>query len=286
MRLRNIPRNIPIRTRRVINWRRNNAPFISGDFFADICDVSIYEPLFRFGTPTRKEIEAANSIFCPSHKWEQFVDEYGANLSATVLFLGNSDRDFVGPLTDLPVNFKTVYRQNSTFNNETYQILPIGLENIRLGQNGRKFLFESKYAFREKSNKLMIGPFAPTHSDRSFLLSLNSDERDPWTVYKGRIKPKDFAELSSTFMAVAAPRGNGLDTHRFWEALYRGSYPVVVKSSWSDNLESMGVPLISISDWNLAELNRVTELQLPRFNPRDIEILWTKFWEKKISFSG
>jgi hypothetical protein len=282
MQLRNIPRNIPIRTRRVLNWRKNNAPFLSGDFFADFCDVSLYEPAFRFPVPTKREIENARSIFCPSHKYELFIDEYGRNLSAKVLILGNSDRDFDGPLTNLPSNFKTVYRQNSIFNNHTYKLLPIGLENVRLGQNGRKFLFKSEFVNNVKFKNLMIGPFSPTHTDRSFLLSLEESSAGPWDVFKGRIKPRDFAGLSSNYRAIAAPRGNGLDTHRFWEALYRGSYPIVVKTTWSDHLETLGIPLIAISDWNFNELERVSNLVLNPFNPQDFAILWTPFWESEI----
>ena len=283
MQLRNIPRNIPIRTRRVLNWRKNNSPFLSGDFFADFCDVSIYEPLFRFGTPTRKEVQTARSIFCPSHKWELFVEEYGENLSARVLILGNSDRDFDGPLKNLPSNFKTVYRQNSTFNNDTYKLLPIGLENIRLGQNGRKFLFDNRFITTPKMGQLLVGPFRPTHPDRTFLISLETNSDDPWEVLHGRINPRKFSEISSRYRTIAAPRGNGLDTHRFWEALYRGSYPVVVKSDWSDSLESVGVPLITIKEWNREELHRVTELKLSGFDPRKISYLWTDYWMKEIS---
>jgi len=282
MQLRNIPRNIPIRTRRVLNWRRNNAPFLSGDFFADFCDVSIYEPTFRFRAPNKSEVENARSIFCPSHKWEIFLEEYGDNLSAKVLILGNSDRDFDGPLERLPTNFKTVYRQNSTFNNETYRILPIGLENIRLGQNGRKFLFDSRFSSRPKVNKVLVGPFAPTHPDRSFLLSLHEGTTSNLDIIKGRIKPLKFAEKSSQYRFIAAPRGNGLDTHRFWEAIYRGSYPVVVKTAWSDLLESLGIPLVSISGWTLSELERVSTLDLPDIDPKKLEFLWTNFWEKEI----
>ncbi len=286
MQLRNIPRNIPIRTRRVLNWRKNNAPFLSGDFFADFCDVSMYEPKFRFRAPTRREVADARSIFCPSHKWEIFLDQYGDNLSAKVLILGNSDRDFDVPLDELPTNFKTVYRQNSIFNNDTYKLLPIGLENVRLGQNGRKFLFDSYYLMRPKLNRILVGPFAPTHPDRSFLLSLEEGSNSNCEVIKGRIKPLEFAEISSQYRFIAAPRGNGLDTHRFWEAIYRGSYPVVVKTSWSDYLESLGVPLVSISEWNTSELERVSTLELPAIDPKKIEYIWAEYWEREIEIKS
>ena len=54
-------------------------------------------------------------------------------------------------------------------------------------------------------------------------------------------------ELSSCRF-VAAPRGNGLDTHRLWEALYVGSYPIV-KTSSLDSLYA-DLPVVIIRDWS------------------------------------
>lgn len=282
MRIRNIPRNIPIRTRRVLNWQKNSAPYISGDFFADISDFSFYGPPLRIPN-NEKNIEEAETIFCPSHLYEELISDFGYRINASTLILGNSDRDFEGPLENLPKSIKTVYRQNSTFNNETYKLLPIGLENIRLGQNGRKFLFDQKYSVKSKFSKVLIGPFTPTHPDRLPLLKLDAGNPKYFDVLKGRINPKKYAEISSQYKFIAAPRGNGLDTHRFWEALYRGSYPIVIKTAWSDTLERLGVPLITISAWNVEELERVSKLVLPNFNPCHIEIIWSQYWLKAIS---
>ena len=45
-----------------------------------------------------------------------------------------------------------------------------------------------------------------------------------------------------------SPRGNGLDCHRTWEALYFGRIPIV-RSSTLDGLLN-GLPVLIISDWN------------------------------------
>ena len=46
---------------------------------------------------------------------------------------------------------------------------------------------------------------------------------------------------------VISPRGNGLDTHRIWEALYVGSFPVV-KTSSLDPLYA-DLPIVIVQDW-------------------------------------
>jgi len=53
-------------------------------------------------------------------------------------------------------------------------------------------------------------------------------------------------------------RGNGLDTHRFWESLYLGVIPVIINNEYTNsdafttNLKDLGVPFVEIR--NLSEL--------------------------------
>jgi hypothetical protein len=46
---------------------------------------------------------------------------------------------------------------------------------------------------------------------------------------------------------VLAPRGNGIDTHRLWEALYMGAYPIVKRSTIDAVYE--GLPVVAIQNW-------------------------------------
>jgi len=49
---------------------------------------------------------------------------------------------------------------------------------------------------------------------------------------------------------VICPEGNGMDTHRFWEALYVGAIPVVLKNSYSAKLGSLlNLPYLPIESW-------------------------------------
>lgn len=60
---------------------------------------------------------------------------------------------------------------------------------------------------------------------------------------------------------VVCPRGNGPDTHRFYEALYVGAVPVVLTSSYAAKIASrLGLPHLAIQDWS--ELNDLASLRL------------------------
>lgn len=282
MRITRIPRNIPIRLRRIRDWKKNSFPFISGDLFADFADVSLFEPRFRRKAPSLNEISEAKIIFCPSHKYEEMLTRYGHLITARVLILGNSDRDFIGPLANLPPSVTKVFRQNSNHFDSIHQFLPIGIENLRWGENGQKGLFSREILERQKEQKILVGPFRPTHVERDFLITLKAGRQNSHHVLKGLIPPRKYAEISAGFTFISAPRGNGFDTHRFWESLYRGSYPVVLRSPWSMQIEQLGIPIIQIDKWSVEEMDRVVQLNRPLIDPRNIEQLWATYWLKKI----
>ncbi len=52
----------------------------------------------------------------------------------------------------------------------------------------------------------------------------------------------------------ACPRGNGIDTHRFWECAYLGIVPVVERSPHTDLWAREGLPMVALEDWS--ELSR------------------------------
>lgn len=84
---------------------------------------------------------------------------------------------------------------------------------------------------------------------------------------------------------VVCPRGNGHDTVRFYEALYVGAIPVVLKGSYSENLaQCYSLPHISLRSWHSLEnhediTSRAREL---RKMPFTLDALRASFWKKKL----
>jgi len=282
VKLKNVPRNVPRYSRRVLLHRQNSSPFLSGDLFADHADVQMYPPLFRGLQPSRRKITEARVIFCPSDRIEQFLNEYSGSIFAKVLILGNGDRDFENFEFPLPSSINGVFVQNLSFQSERFRILPIGIENLRLAVNGFPKFFDGTLSKIEKKERVLIGPYSPTHQERDFYKDLSMQSGSGFQILRGRLEPDDYAEISSHFKYVAAPRGNGLDTHRFWETLYRGSIPVVSQSIWSTELRSLGIPLIEIDEWSFESLEKIPGSEIELFDPKLKEILWWDYWRREI----
>ena len=282
MKLRNVPRNIPGYARRFYYYRRNSSPFLSGDLFADQSDVQMYSPKYRSKPPSLKDVADARVIFCPSHFLERFLEEYSNSINAKVLLLGNSDRDFdFIEIGGLPKSVNQVFAQNLLNSSSSSRVLPIGIENIRLGTNGLLNLFNESFVNRLKVDRVLIGPSSMTHPEREFFLSSWIDESSELEVLRGRLTPLQYAEVSCGFRFVASPRGNGLDTHRFWEALYRGSFPIVSQNSWSEQLSDLGIPHLEIQSWTMEGFRKLP-LNVPNFSPRNVSPLWWPYWRSQI----
>jgi hypothetical protein len=263
---------------RILNWNRTNSPFLSGDGFADLCDVSVFPPNYRGIKPRVSDISRAQSIFCPSDKLDLLIETYGDAINARLLVLGNSDRDFLEPLS-LPDSIEKVFLQNSYISNEKYRTLPIGIENLRWGKNGFKGLFSDSYPQVTKKDAILVGPFSPTHPERDELGLWKNIKDSKLFIGKEYLKPSELAILSSKYRFVACPRGNGTDTHRFWEALYRGSIPVVKESRWSNSIRDLGLPILELREWDYEEfLRKSKDFNIEYSNPKLLPILWLDYW--------
>jgi len=278
---RRIHRTSYVYLKRSFFWRRNSKPYISGDVFADNSDLDFYSPLLRGGHPTPDAIRDARVIFCPSHRLENLLDDFGSKISAKVLILGNSDRDFDSFDFRLPKSVKVVFAQNLNFLHKSIRVLPIGIENLRLGVNGTPWLFSENQITKEKLNQILVGPFSFTHNERAEFRSLQNND---WLeIVEGRMTPLMYAKYSSRFRYIASPRGNGLDTHRFWEALYRGSTPIVKRNYWSQMVSDLGIPLEEVENYSEGMLSKIAlKSNFSNFQPKSIKSLWWPFWKEEI----
>ena len=73
------------------------------------------------------------------------------------------------------------------------------------------------------------------------------------------------------------PRGNGLDTHRFWKSLYLGCIPICLES---DLLEChRGLPLLAIDSWEqLFDLDLIAVSEQIRHQRYDLRRLCLDYW--------
>jgi hypothetical protein len=207
---------------------------------------------------------------CITIKSENLMDFLGTSPANTGLVLaGGSDHDVTQQELRQMSNLNSVkfFVQNLDFEEtENIKLLPIGVQDMKWARSGMAWNYRRQFRRNTKKSKILVGPFGMTHSER--IRCLNSARASSLCDVKfASLSSYGYAKLSSEYLFIACPRGNGLDTHRLWETLYRGSIPVLVSSNFSKTLLSYGLPVAEISDWDdLLELDQ-------RFVERNLEML-------------
>jgi len=272
-------------TKRVIRWRRNSSPYLSGDLFSDMSDVSMYPPRFRGKQPELKTIRTAKVIFCPSDKLQSFFNEYENEISAKVILCGNSDFDFKELPTNIPSSVRQLFLQNSYISEHPLvTTLPIGIENFRWGVNGNPKHLAVGGGWLMRKNEILMGPFGLTHPIR---VKIKNDFLDPIEsvrLIRNRLTPSDYAKLANNARYIAAVRGNGVDTHRHWETLYRGGIPLILRDAWSAGIREFRFPFLEVGSWAAQELKPITKMKDDlSFDPFEIPPLWWPYWKELIA---
>lgn len=183
------------------------------------------------------------------------------------------------------------YSSNLNFIHEGLTLLPLGLENFRAGtpynfiNSYRKFWSGAGELLAHKSPKIIFGftlNKANTEREDAYktLTSMNIAEEInlPRAEYYNTLAQAQF---------IACPRGNGIDCHRIWEALYLNTIPVLIRSSFSTHLEQAGFPVLIVEKWS--DLKDFTSDSLHHFYEENkakfkesSEKLYLNYWLQKI----
>lgn len=271
-------------TKRFIRRNKISYPYLSGDAFASLADFNVnsLEDLRR--NDSFNSIRNALVLFIRSDILEDFLIASSDMLNCKVIIAGNSDQEFFQLTAPLPKHIRRLYLQNSFIqNNSLVSTLPIGLENYRLGVNGNPRFIERNLVLPNSNQEVLFGPFSFTHSSRKDVFDTFSTSSGPWRYLQDWIPPSSFNEVARQYKYVGAVRGNGVDTHRLWEALYRGNIPVVKKDPWSLSLSNLNLPIALVDEWGTENIVTLIDENSNREPAMNIPSLWINYWEKQIN---
>jgi hypothetical protein len=159
------------------------------------------------------------------------------------------------------------FAQNLVVEHPKLSPLPIGIANAiwEHGDVDALCAVAAETRGTEPSGLLHARFDVSTHPDRARAWNAVKSARPGTTRPAG---PKPFGaylrELASHRYCIC-PRGNGIDTHRFWECHYLGVVPVVERSAHTDAWARRGVAMLALEDW--AELS-VERLEAEGNGPR------------------
>ncbi len=235
--------------------------FIDGDFFESLfgCNFNTSSSEGLFQNKPEFVFASTDSII----KLIDFIHRSNPNFSFT-LVTHNADstismegsqilyhhglNDIVPPIEiDLPAQIRRWYSQNLDIKNDDFFVsLPIGMERKRWS-GGYKHDAMSKLIHRQKKEKEHL--VYSNYLTRNNPLKRNINLKHVNCFYRDRCVFDVYANDIMNSVFVLCPVGNGLDTHRAWESLYLGSYPIVENNHCNQAIFE-GLPVLLVDDFN------------------------------------
>lgn len=216
---------------------------------------------------TKKTNQNTIKLFVYTHILEAFthliLDKLDKSIDY-VIYAHNSDH----PLDDTykilleKEYIKHIYAQNIDYSYKTNKLtlLPIGMANSMWihGDTVEMYRTMINSYMLEKTNSIYVNINPNTYGYRKEILD-TIEKTKCWKLSKSKPYGEYLRELSSYRFCLCI-RGNGLDTHRFWESLYLGVIPVILNNNetkcttFIKYLKELDVPFVVIEEDDIEKM--------------------------------
>jgi len=234
--------------------RRNSYPFLACDTYFFLADIQLENEgdLHKLENGKSESVVYLNGNVTESvfHKIEEIME--ARNERFTAIIIGDAD---IPPsnsiLKKLSIHFSEIYCVNHPQDNKSnIKSIPLGLESQRYESAGRvqNFLKVPHFEKPKRGISLLVA-----WNDETFVQERRMARKvlrnSPLTFeIKSRVPAKLVHSYMRRSLMVACPRGNGLDTHRFWESLYLGALPVILKRNSISEYKKW--PRVELESWD------------------------------------
>jgi hypothetical protein len=170
-----------------------------------------------------------------------------------ILLTHNSDHAVTVDDLDLLNNpfLQYWYAQNCEFSHTKLRALPIGLANSQWGSERLDDMHQVSQLF-SKTHLLYVNFSSSTHEGRKKII--DTIAQVPGVTLGESVDFKSYLMQMAKHQFCLCPRGNGMDTHRFWEAQYLNTIPVLLRSDWTPAYSNL--PILLVDCWeDLAHIN-------------------------------
>jgi hypothetical protein len=182
----------------------------------------------------------------------------------TLIIMESDTTQYESELASLYPYVEKIYSNNLIGSSSRCKPIPLGLERQAYRSAGRLNNFKQQSLIKrdKRSIEFMIAWNDKTNPNRNiYRRQFKDDSR--CLIVENRLHANTIHRLIKKSRFVPCPAGNGLDTHRVWEAIYLGAVPVILESEFCGDATW---PVIVVKSWSeLLEKNR-----------EELDLLFTK----------
>ena len=204
-----------------------------------------------------KQFDNPAIVFCYTHRIDLLATKIDLFLNNFVLITHNSDHGIHENDANVArilnnTKLQKWFGQNIVFLDDKLHLIPIGIANSQWEHGIHNF---KNHIDIEKKNDVYF----------NFNINTNYDKRQNcYEILRTQLNwlenvtPRENIQRLAQYKFCICPEGNGVDTHRLWEALYVKTVPIVIKSEYSQILAKYNVPMVVLESWgdlNIENLN-------------------------------
>jgi len=181
------------------------------------------------------------------------------------LIIGESDdHNYVSRLIPLLTKVDEIYANHLIGFHPRIRSLPVGIERqvYRSGGQINDFRKNLDNDPSKRNIQILVAWNNATNTNRKRHLEKFESSKKTFII-RNRINASTFHSMLRKTLFVPCPAGNGLDTHRVWEAIYLGAVPVILESEFCGDATW---PVIVVKNWS----------ELLEKSKEELELLFTK----------
>ena len=202
-------------------------------------DIPNKDAILFIGSHTR-------SMDNPEHILKYF-EEISQKPYKYIIIIGKGD-GILRPTIEIPENIIYIYSSNINYRHDKIKFMPIGSDfrsiksfsKLNIKNNNRNILCYSNFSIN-------------THPKRKLVYKLIKDKKFIKFDHMGKflnysISRDQFYTNLSNSKFVICPIGNALDTFRFYDTIYAGAIPIVVKQYFHNSYFFEDIPILFLDN--------------------------------------
>ena len=213
---------------------------------------------------------------------------HGTTLKDLTLITHQSDIEINNKLySKKPKAISRWFSVNVSIEKEDLYSIPIGFANDHYNKNINPDIYGKKNQATKKSNHIYIN-FNPNTNfiEREKILKTYNDNKD-FVISTNNSEMAKYRDDLEKYKYVLCPPGNGIQTHRLWEAMYFGSIPVVKDSILYKNFKKLNI--IFVDNFKNIKVNELEKninnqpIHYKQFFKEYYEAIFTKEYNQQLN---
>lgn len=276
--------------------------FPSGDQFLFLADCVLrtktrpeYYPVVGWSQATLRYFEDIVGpwdnpalLFCTTEDLPHFRKLLDHITNRFVLLTHNSDVNITEEYSWLSSHplLSHWFTQNLCAQLPKTSFLPIGIANPTWSHGNVEMISYARQLAIEKSHFVYA----------NFRTSTNPGKREPCKQVIEQcgipffpiVDPFENLKRLAASRFTICPEGNGIDTHRFWEALFMKTIPIVLRSPFTESLKAEGYPCVLLDSWseiNPEKLSYTPEVFTPELEAKLHVSYFKNLIEKEVAIA-